>query len=127
MQNITIFHNVRFTLNAHLSGFLGFLFSLKGNIILIGNGLGPDKTALKITMDHSGGLGGVGATLYRPSSRANYDQPQDRTRSSFRLKPVWPRCRSLPTSAPACLQPGLTLSQRLGNNNIWYYLLFQVI
>ena len=69
MQNITIFHDVRFTFNAHLSGFLGFLFSLKGNIILIGNGLGPDKTALKITMDHPGGLGGVGAALYRPGSR----------------------------------------------------------
>ena len=63
MQNIAIFHNVRFTFDTHLSGFFGFLFSLKGNIILIGNSFGADKTALKIAMDHPRGLGGVGAAL----------------------------------------------------------------
>jgi hypothetical protein len=48
MDDITVLHNVFFALCTHFAGFSGFYFASRGNVVLVGDDLCPDKAALKV-------------------------------------------------------------------------------
>ncbi len=66
MHHIPILENVFFPLHPQLAGFFGAGFALAGEEIVVADGGGGDKAALKIRMDHRRRLGGFGAFGNRP-------------------------------------------------------------
>ena len=53
---------------AHLAGFLGALFALVGDVVLVGDGLRADEAAFEVGVDHAGGLGRGGADRHGPGA-----------------------------------------------------------
>ena len=69
MDYVTLLGNVLLTFQAPLTGFLGTLFAVQRNKIIITNNLRADKSFLKIRVDNPGLLRRRCAPAHRPCAR----------------------------------------------------------
>ena len=56
MEDITVLGDVFLTFDPQLTGIFSTCFTTTGDVVVIGNGLCPDETALKIRMNDTRGL-----------------------------------------------------------------------
>ena len=66
MHHIAIFNQISLTLSPHLTRLLSTLLPATGDVVVKGNGFGPDEPTLEIAMDHAGSLQREGAFSDRP-------------------------------------------------------------
>jgi hypothetical protein len=83
MHHIAFAHHVVAAFEAHLAGFLGALFAVVGDEVVIGNGLGADEAFFEVAVYDAGGLGrrpafldGPGAGFFRADSEVRLQTEQ---------------------------------------------------
>src|SRR5690606_17699277 len=72
VQHIPIFYHVVFTFLAQFACVFCALFAFVLNEVIVGDGIGADKTAFKIGVDNTGGLGRGGADRNGPGTHFFY-------------------------------------------------------
>src|SRR5690606_25175223 len=72
VQYVAILDYVFLAFCTHLACFLGALFALEGNIVVISNGLGADEATLKIGVNNACRLGGRIANVNSPGTHFFY-------------------------------------------------------
>ena len=68
MEDVAVLHNIVLAFLAQLAGVAGSGFAVQGDIVVIGDGLGTDETALEVAMNLACGLRGLAALLDGPGA-----------------------------------------------------------
>ena len=69
VHDVAVLDDVVLALEPHLAGFLGAGFAIERDEIVVGDGLGANKSLLEVGMDDAGGLWCPGAGRHRPRAR----------------------------------------------------------
>ncbi len=68
MHDVTVLHDIVFALKSQLAGIARACLTAASDVIVVGDGLGTNKTPLEIGMNDARGLRRLGAMRYRPGA-----------------------------------------------------------